>query len=187
MGFRSCVFDLETTHLNADFGIVLCGVVKGDGEPPKVFRADQIHAKEWKAGKRSNDKETVKQIVEELYKYDIWCAHNGVRFDLAYLRTRLARWKLPPLRSNKIVDPVLLARNTLKMSYNSLERIADFLGCNSKTPVSGDQWLRAYLDGDKDSLDYIVKHCIEDVLTLEKIVEALKAYSTQLNSWGSGR
>jgi DNA polymerase III epsilon subunit-like protein len=182
-----CVFDLETSHLNADFGVVLCGVIKPDGQQPKVFRGDKLHAADWKRGKRSDDRNTVSEIVKELVKYDIWIAHNGVRFDLPFLRTRLAKWGLPPLRSNKILDPVLLARNTLRMSYNSLERIADFLGVNSKTPVTGDTWVRAYLDGDRDAMESVVDHCVRDVETLEKIVEALKAYSTQLTSWGSGR
>lgn len=182
-----CVFDLETSHLNADFGVVLCGVVKPSDGQPKTFRADKLNHKEWSRGRRSDDSAVVKAIVEELVKYDIWIAHNGVKFDLCFIRTRLAKWNLPPLRSNKILDPVLLARNVLKMSYNSLERIADFLGVNSKTPVSGETWVRAYLDGDKESMDYVCAHCVQDVLTLEKIVESLKAYSTQLNSWGSGR
>ena len=180
------VFDLETTNLNADFGVVLCGVIKPAGGESKVFRGDKISPTKWK-NKRSDDSETVKAIVDELCKYDIWIAHNGDRFDVPYLRTRLAKWKLPPLPTTKLLDPVYLARNKLKMSYNSLEKIAEFLGVCSKTEVSSDMWLRASLDGDIQAMNYIVTHCLEDVITLEKVVGYLKGYSTQLNSWGSGR
>jgi len=38
-----CVFDLETTNLSADFGVILCGVIKPANGRPKVFRADRLN------------------------------------------------------------------------------------------------------------------------------------------------
>lgn len=177
-------FDLETTHLNADFGVLLCAVVKPSGGEPIVFRADKLN-KRWRTN-RSDDSAIIKATVEELSKWDIWIAHNGAKFDVPWLRTRLAKHGLPPLPSKKLLDPVQLARNKLKMSYNSLDKLATFLGVNSKTEVEPDHWLRASLDGDKEAMDYVVQHCVEDVLTLEKIVGVLKEYSSNLNTWGSG-
>lgn len=181
----SCaVLDIETTHLNADFGIVLCGVVKPAVGKAVVIRGDKANPA-WK-NRRSDDSETVKALVAEMAKYDIWIAHNGAYFDIPFLRTRLAKWRLPPLPTRILMDPVRLARNKLKMSYNSLEKIAEFLGVNTKTDVDCDQWLAAALDGSKKAMDYVVRHCLEDCVTLERVVEAIKSYSTQLNSWGSG-
>ena len=179
-----CCFDLETTSLNADFGVILCGVIKPAQGKAKVFRADRLNTK-WQSI-RSNDKDVVAAIVKELIEYDIWIAHNGNRFDVPFLRTRLAKWGLESLPAKKLIDPVFLARNKLKMSYNSLESLAKFLGVNSKTEVSGDQWLQAALDGSTKAMNYIVEHCIQDVLVLEKVVRSLKAYSTNYNAWGSG-
>lgn len=125
-------------------------------------------------------------MVKELEKYDIWIAHNGAKFDVPWLRTRLAKHGMKPLPSNKLLDPVQLARNKLKMSYNSLDKIASFLGVNTKTDVESEHWLRASLDGDRESMDYVVEHCVQDVLTLEKIVGVIKNYSTNLNTYGSG-
>jgi DNA polymerase III epsilon subunit-like protein len=177
-----CVFDLETTNLNADFGVVLCGVVlPADGEP-KVFRADKYAT--WRRH-RSDDSQVVKAIVAELEKWDIWIAHNGQFFDVPFLRTRLALHRLPPLATAKLLDPCLLARRKLKMSFNSLERLASFLGVNTKTEVDSQMWLKASLDGDKDAMTYIVDHCVQDVITLEKVVGAIKSYSSNLNGWGS--
>jgi hypothetical protein len=81
---------------------------------------------------------------------------------------------------------VLLARNKLRMSYNSLEQIANHLGCNSKTEVNPEQWLAAALDGSTKAMDYIVEHCIQDVLVLEQVVGKLKHYSSTYNTYGSG-
>jgi len=103
-----------------------------------------------------------------------------------FLRTRLAKWGLDPLPSKKLVDAVQLARNKLRMSFNSLSAIVNFLGFNSKTEVKGDLWLQAALDGRTEALDYIVEHCVRDVLVLEKGVGVLTGYSTQFNTWGSG-
>lgn len=183
--FSSCVFDLETTNLNADFGVVLCGVIlpSGPGAKPIVFRADKYPT--WKTN-RSNDAELVKDIVKELDCYDIWCGHNASRFDVPFLRTRLLRHKLPPLPTRKLVDPVLLARNKLRMSFNSLAQVANLLGINSKTELKPEMWLAASLDGCTKSIGYIVDHCVQDCVTLDKVVGALKHYSTTLNSYGSG-
>ena len=51
------------------------------------------------------------------------------------------------------MDPVQLARNKLRMSFNSLSAIANFLGFNSKTEGKGDLWLQAALDGRTEALD----------------------------------
>lgn len=179
-----CCFDLETTSLNADFGVVLCGVVKPAQGKCKVFRADKLNPN-W-SKERSNDSNVVAAIVRELSEYDIWIAHNGNRFDVPFLRTRLAKWGLESLPAKKLIDPVFLARNKLKMSYNSLESLAKFLGVNSKTEVSGDTWLQASLDGSRKAMSYIAEHCVQDVLVLEKVIKSLKAYSTNYNAWGSG-
>ncbi len=53
--------------------------------------------------------------------------------------------------------------------------------------MDANAWLRAALDGDRKAMDYIVEHCVEDVMTLERIVDAVKTYSTAFNSRGSGR
>lgn len=176
-------FDLETTSLNADFGIILCGVVKGAGQEAVVLRGDELN-KKWDT-KRSDDRATVSAIVEELSKYDILIAHNGLNYDLPFLRTRMAKHGMPALRSFKLVDPVQVARRSLRMSGNSLERIADFLGCNTKTTVDGSLWLQAALDGDRAAMQKIVDHCVEDVKMLEAIVDAVKGYSPTFNSKGS--
>lgn len=180
-------FDIETTNLHADFGVILCAVIKASDKNarPVVLRGDDVNP-HWKT-RRSDDKELVKAIRDELDQYDVLIAHNGLKFDIPFIRTRLAKWGLKGLPDKKLVDPVQLARNKLRMSWNGLDRVAEFLRVNSKSEVTGDMWLRASLDGDRKAMNYIVKHCIEDVRTLEKIVDAVKGYSTVFNSWGSGR
>lgn len=179
----ACCFDLECSSLNADFGIVLCGVIKPDGQPPKVFRLDEL-SKEWDR-RRSNDYPVVKAIADELIQYDIIAAHNGAQFDLPFLRTRMMRWQMLALPKIKLIDPVQILRKQLRLSSNSLDRATGFMGINSKSAVDGDIWLKASLDGSKHAMNYIVKHCIEDVKMLEQVVSKVKGYSSSFNCWGS--
>lgn len=187
----AATFDIETSHLCADFGIVLCAVIKANTPPgmapakPVILRGDDLNPR-WKT-RRSDDSDIIEAIRSHLEKYDVVVAHNGLKFDLPFIRTRIAKWRLDPLKELKIVDPVQLARNKLRMSFNSLDRLAEFLGVNSKTDVSGDLWVRAALDGDRRAMTYITTHCVQDVLTLDRIVDAVKNYSTAFNAWGSGR
>jgi uncharacterized protein YprB with RNaseH-like and TPR domain len=160
---RACCFDLETSGLNGNFGIILCACVKPfDGEVT-TFRGDSY--KDWK-NNRVNDYEISRDIYKMLQKFDIWIAHNGVNFDVPFLRTRLMK-KGKRMIQPKVVDPVRLARRYLRLGYNSLEAVAAHFGISGKTHVLGDIWMKTYLNGDSKALDYIVKHCVADVKILE--------------------
>lgn len=182
----AATFDLETTSLNADFGIVLCGVIlpHDSRARPIVFRGDKLNPR-WST-RRSDDSETVHQIASKLAEFDVLIAHNGAKFDLPFLRTRLAKHGLDPFPRKKLIDPVLIARNQLRMSYNSLEKIAAILGVNTKTDVAGELWIKAALDGDKAAMNYVVEHCVQDVVMLHNIFDKLKGYVNGINAWGSG-
>lgn len=181
---NACCFDLETSSLNADFGIILCGCIKPAHEEVITIRGDKA-CKRWKSN-RSDDSATCKAIAKALEDFDIIVAHNGHRFDLPFLRTRLGKWGLKPLGDPKILDPVKIARNKLRLSYNSLERVGEHFGYQGKTVVHGDHWIKASHDGCTKAMDYIVSHCEADVALLEHIVDHIKHYSNSFNSWGSG-
>lgn len=187
MALSTVCFDLETFNLDANFGIIFCGVIKEREKDPIILRFDKLDPKAWKSN-RSNDSKLVLAIAKELNKHATWCGHNIARFDCPYLNSRLLHHGLPVVPSPKaMVDPLLLARNKLRMSYNSLDQLAGMLGVNSKTPVDHQVWSKAAFDGCRKSLDIIVHHCIEDVLTLERVVDKIYHLSSGFNHYGSGR
>lgn len=183
MSIRSACFDLETSSLNANFGIVLCGVIQSGEGDLTVFRGDEYES--WES-RRSDDSQLVADIVAALEGFDIVVAHNGLNFDLPYLRTRLARWGLPPMKPLKLVDPVRVSRSKLRMSSNSLKSLLDLFGLNQKTEVAGDLWMRAALDGDREAMDYIVEHCVKDVEMLAELLDRVKGYCSVFDQRGSG-
>ena len=184
---RVAVFDIETTGLNASFGRVLTAAIQFYGPDELVtFRADEY--KDWKLGKRSGDREIVSDILASLEKADIVIAHNGVGFDMAFLRTRAIMHELPVVHPRKIVDPVLLARRTFRFHSNRLDAIAQMLGTDfQKTPLAPKYWIKAMGDGDTESLDYIMEHNIADVYVLEEIARKIMPYVKTIDNIGSWR
>ena len=184
---KICVVDIETTALNAGFGRILCAVVKSYDPPgTKIFRGDEYPS--WKAGRRSDDFEITAEIMAFLEEQDVLIAHNGVGFDLRFIRTRALAHGLPALNPMKIIDPVLSARRNLSLPSNRLEAIQMHINTSAqKTPLSPAIWARAAMDGDKEAMDLIVEHCVADVDVLEEVAWALRGYIRVIDTLGSFR
>lgn len=182
----TAIFDLETSDLSGDRGIILCGVIKSStNDKLHVIRSDETNPG-WKAGKRGNDKNTVRHLIRILSDHDVLVAHNGTRFDLPFLRTRAIRWGLPRLPDIKIVDPLSIAWRKLRLASNSLGRVADHAGVKDrKTPLDMSLWMAAVLDGDEHAMNKIVAHCIADVKVLEGVLAVVKPYVKILDDRGS--
>lgn len=170
---RTCVFDLETSGLSADFGILLCGVVKEIGKKAKVFRLDDYT--DWNK-KRFDDSKLAQAIKKELESYDIAVSWNGYRFDTPFLNSRL-KWHNKELivrGKPRHIDLMYQAKYKLRLHDSRLDTVARFLGCdNEKTRLDGLNWVRA-MTGDRKSFNVIVKHCVLDCKVLEEVFNKLK-------------
>ena len=184
---RTAIFDLETSSLYANTGIILCAAIKGyDQEKVTVIRADEF--KSWKTGK-SDNKEVVKAVMAALEPYQIFVAHNGQYFDKTFLNSSCLKYGLrPSLRFEKFIDPVLIARRHLRLARNSLASIIDYFDIeDTKTPISFDHWMKASLDGNRKAMGYIVDHCVVDVKALEKVYDITKSLVKGIDDGGSSR
>jgi len=190
---RTCVFDLETFSLHANTGILLCAVIKEVGRhSPIVIRADEF--KEWRTD-RTNVRPVVNKIIDVLLNhpgdgcngFDIFVAHNGQYFDKALLNTWALKFNLPiALRFSRFIDPVLLLRRHCRLNRNSLNEAIDFFNIPyKKTPISWQHWMNAALNGDRDSLGYIVDHCKADVMALESLYNIAKRLVKGIDEKGS--
>lgn len=185
--FRSAIYDLETTDLNAQIGRLLCGVILlFDPLELYVFRADQYEA--WNKGKRSDDREICGDILSVLEMADIHFAHNGRWFDAPFLSTRGITHEFKPVTPQKLVDPCQIARQKFRLASNSLDSVADHLKIPvKKTPFESNVWATAFLDGDKDAMDYIVDHCVRDVYVLAHVARRISPWVKQIDMIGSFR
>ena len=181
------VLDIEATGLDASFGRVLCAVLQTYGpDDQQVFRADQYPR--WKKGLRANDSELVRDILVAVEDVDVIIAHNGVFYDMPFLRTRALIHGLPAVNPAKIIDPVLLARKEFRFHSNRLDSISNVLQTAvQKTPVSPAVWMAAIGDGDAAAMDEIVTHCIHDVEVLAEVTYKIRKYVRTIDSLGSWR
>lgn len=163
--------DLETSSLNADYGMVLCGCIKPLGKATEILRVDSYPIYK---SKPYADIRLIKDIRDKIATADILVTYNGVRFDIPFLQARLLKQELQCLPKIKHIDLFYLAKFKLKIHSNSLDSLAKHLGCSvAKTHISGEHWTRA-MTGQKSSLDYIVRHCVKDVQVLEEVFERTK-------------
>lgn len=184
------IFDIETSGLYANFGILLCCSVKEyqpDGRGKiKTWRADKYPT--WKY-KRTDCKQITHDVVDTLKDYDILVAHNGQYFDKQWLNTLCLLYEeTPAIRWTKLIDPVLLARRHLRLGRNSLDTLIDYFGIpHKKTHVSGRLWLQAAIEGNRGAMDEIVEHCEMDVKALECVYGKVRRLVEKIDNRGSAQ
>lgn len=172
---RTCCWDLETSNLNANFGIILCSSIKTWGGDTLTQRIDDDPDY---ADHRWDDSHLVEAVRDELENYQVIVGWNHVGFDLPMLESRLVKHGLRPLDKTNMcfVDMLWASRYRMRLSSNTLERVIEYLSTKTqKTPLIGEWWIRA-MAGDREALDHIVEHNIKDVESLEEVTEKLSRF-----------
>lgn len=178
-------FDLECSNLNADFGIILAGcMLTWTEKKPKrsdviVYRIDDYKSYETR---KWDDRQLVKDIRDELDDADILVSWNGRRFDIPFLNGRLMAWNEKTLKPHKHCDIMYQSRYKMKLHSSRLAAVQSFLGLeDEKTEMKPKMWMKA-VTGDKQSMNYIIDHCIRDVLVLNEAYEKLKHFVTNVHT-----
>jgi uncharacterized protein YprB with RNaseH-like and TPR domain len=174
-------FDLETSNLNANWGIILSYCILGDDGVlyRSLIKRDDIF-------NGSFDKNVCKQFCEDARNFDRLIGWYSERFDAPYARTRCLYHKLnfPVFKEIKHTDAWRVARNKLKLHSNRLGVVAPFFGIRAKDhPLNPNIWLQC-LSGNQDALDFVMIHNEEDVRSLRdvwhKIEDSIKVDSKSL-------
>jgi len=171
---KTCMFDIEATNLNADFGRILCACFKE--ENGRVWTLSQ---RDWPKLLRDepwNDSKLVEAILDKLSDFDVWCTYYGSKYDLPFVRTRMFGLKNPKPVSGFHIDLYYRVKYGLRLSRSSLLRIQEHLNLTTKkTPVEAQAWCRASA-GDPRPYAQIEHHCRLDVRVLEEVYHATKKY-----------
>lgn len=158
------LFDIEASNLSANFGRCLCvGYMWLGDDKPKILSVRT--SKAW--GRDHTDDHTLVAEVQRVMKSaDMWVGWYSSRYDVPFLQTRLLYYGLPLLPPTfPHIDLWRTCRYKLKLHSNRLASAVDFFGLTEKTPIKGEQWVRASA-GHKPSLKYVEEHCSADVLAL---------------------
>jgi len=174
------LFDIETNNLDANYGQILCAVVKEYGENGEIFtyRCDEYKnyiKRPW------DDRLICIELRDKLEEFDEISGYNSVFFDCSYLNTRLAFHGEQPLRSPKHRDLFFVVKRNLRLNRNSLDVVQRLYGLETtKTAVASDMWTQAsrapHLPEGKAAMDYIVDHCVRDVVITEQIWSKLSPF-----------
>ena len=167
-------FDIETSDLKANYGIMLSYCIK-ESDSKKIW-FDTI-TKQDLAG--DLDKRLVRHCVEDMRRFDVVIGHYSTKFDIPFVRTRALAWDLDFLKYGEIkhIDVWYMARSLLCLNSNRQGTIAETLQHEDiKSRITPYYWLRA-LQGRQEAIDYILDHNKRDVLQLEGNYKKLEAYS----------
>lgn len=128
-----------------------------------------------KEAKQADDSRIVAQLYEAFEDADIVVAHNGKRFDVPLFKTRLIANNMPPPKSVKVIDTLLIAKK-LKFNSNKLDSLGNYLEVGRKIPTEGMVLWLDCMNGDKKSLTKMLEYNEQDVILLEQVYLKLRAF-----------
>lgn len=147
---------------------IICACYKWEGD-------SKVYSLVWNS--KQNDKELLKKLVDVMLKADQIVAHNGDKFDQAWIRTRCLYHgiSIPPVISS--FDTLKAARSKFRFNSNRLDYIGKFLGQGQKSETGGfDLWKEITLNNSKKALSKMVEYCKNDVVLLESIFQKMNPY-----------
>jgi uncharacterized protein YprB with RNaseH-like and TPR domain len=176
------LWDIETTPLSAytwtlwpkslsheniieDWSII-CGAWKELGK-------DKVHTVAIK--KVGDDKAIVQKLRDALADADVIIHHNGDKFDIKKLNTRLIYHGLDPLPIRHTVDTLKEVKKVASFTSNRLDYIAKILVGQGKIHMEFGAWLKV-MSGSKKAVKEMVAYNAEDVRVLERVYLWLRPY-----------
>lgn len=169
---RILIWDIESTDLQADFGITLCVGYKWYGQDETKVISILDH-KGWKK-EPWNDSRVWVDFLKVFNQADMHVTYFGTGFDRPMMYAKLMKHGLEIPANIPQVDLFYTVKSNFKLSRKSLDNVSKYLGLKAqKTPVSGETWLKASM-GHKESIQYVVDHCIADIDLTEELYTRLK-------------
>lgn len=168
-------FDIESAGVNAlksDLGfVILFGYKWAHEKNPQVIAIDRKSLRDF------DDSRLLKQASRLLEQADITVAHFGSVFDRRFIQGRLLINKLPPIPPTKMRDTCMIARSVANFSSNRLKHLAKILSLNNQKLENNwpEAWFKV-MQGDMKHLQALGDYCKGDVLALEELYNALRAF-----------
>ena len=132
-----------------------------------------------------DDKELVKKLRDVLSSASIIVHHNGDKFDLKKINTRLIYHRLEPLGKVTAVDTLKEVKKVANFTSNRLDYLSKILTGQGKMHVGYELWLRV-MRGEKKAIKEMLEYNKVDVIRLEEIYEILKPYMKSHPHMGPG-
>jgi hypothetical protein len=189
-GAKILMFDLESTpSITATFGrfkvnVGLDAVIEEGGWllsiAWKFLGEDKVHSAALTPEEAiSRDDSRLVAILYELFEEaDFVMAHNLLQFDLPLFKTRLIVNFFPPAKTVKPIDTLQIAKK-LKFNSNRLNGLAQELGLTKKVENDGMPLWLGCMRGEQKHLDKMQAYNEGDIVTLEQVYLALRAFDAK--------
>ncbi|MGE3341515.1 MAG: ribonuclease H-like domain-containing protein [Candidatus Altimarinota bacterium] len=122
-----------------------------------------------------DDKFVVQEFYKVLMEADVLVAHNGDKFDLPYIKTRMLFHGLPPLPPISTIDTYKIAKSQFMLNSNKLNYLGHLLKVGKKIETSQGLWMRVF-QGDPKAVKEMVEYNKGDVELLERVFLKLRPY-----------
>jgi len=127
----------------------------------------------------------LKDLIQDVQKFKRVVVQYGSdrKFDLPFLRSRSVRWglKFPVYKRLFVTDTHTILKNKFCLHRNSQEVACDFFKIPAKQHrLKPDIWVRMLSGNPKSiqkTLDYVLQHNKEDVISLEKLYKKISPYA----------
>jgi len=142
-----------------------------------VFYEDQSKAKDIE-----DDSKLLKSLHKLLDEAEIVIAHNGRKFDLKKINTRLIINGFSPPSPYKIIDTLEIARRNFGFSSNRLAFLSEFLCKEKKSDhkkFPGFSLWKECLAGNKQAWEEMKKYNVQDVVSLEQLYLKLRPWDNK--------
>jgi DNA polymerase elongation subunit (family B) len=124
-----------------------------------------------------DDSRLLKGLHKILSNSDIIIAHNGIRFDLPVIQTRMLFHGLTPPLPYKVIDTLRMAKRNFKFPSNSLSSLATYLKLTRKTsPNGGFNLWKGFLKGEEEAIQTMIDYNVNDVVVLEELYLTLRPW-----------
>jgi len=135
-------------------------------------------------GNFEDDESVVAALSDIVQEADLLVHHNGDKFDLKKLNTRIIKHKLPPMKNKPLtIDTLKEAKKHFAFTSNKLDYLGEFLGVGSKIVTPPNLWIDV-LNNDIKALKTMVKYGDGDVVLEEAVYLEMKPYIDHPNlSW----
>ena len=125
------------------------------------------------------DDRIVRSLADLVAEADIVVAHNGDKFDMPRLNSRLLALRQEPMGPYQTIDTLKLAKRNFNLPYYKLDYLAEFLGLGKKIKTDFDLWRDVY-QGDEEAMSEMLEYNIYDVVLLEEVFLEMIPYVTRL-------
>jgi len=166
--------------LKATINTIICAGWKVLGEKETHCISAWDFKTRWKRNV-NDDYMVCKELYKVLKDADAIVTHNGKRFDLPFLKTRLEKHNLPTLpKTLRHIDTCSVSKQNLSPFNNRLNTLGEqFVGEEKMGHEGWPMWVKVW-HRDAVAQENMKQYCMQDVRLLEKIYLKLRKHSDKV-------